>query len=185
MDRISPFLRRCPFLLLLTLMVTSDSIAQGFEPRIVFASNSDGDWDIYSMDANGDNLAQLTNHPASDRFPDCSPNGQRIAFLSYRGITLDLYVMDSDGSHVVRLTQDNFPKGRPSWTRDGTKIAISSLRFAVGNWEIYVMEPDGNAPINLTNKSGTILGRVGRQMDARWRLSPTVPVTSMIRFIFS
>ena len=69
MNKISPFLRRCLFLLLLALMVGSNSTAQGFEPRIVFASNRDGDWDIYSMDANGDNLAQLTDHPASDRFP--------------------------------------------------------------------------------------------------------------------
>ena len=81
MNKTSPSLRRSLFLLLLSLMVASDSIAQGFEPRIVFASNRDGDWDIYSMDANGDNLAQLTDHPASDERPrllagrekDCVP----------------------------------------------------------------------------------------------------------------
>ena len=151
MNKISPFLRRCLFLLLLALMVGSNSTAQGFEPRIVFASNRDGDWDIYSMDANGDNLAQLTDHPASDRFPGCSPNGRRIAFESERGVTPDLYVMDSDGSNVVRLTQDNFLEGRPSWTPDGTKIAFSSFRNVVGNVEIYVMDGDGNNLINLTN----------------------------------
>ena len=97
MNKISPFLRKCLFLLLLALMVASDSTAQGFEQRIVFASNRDGDWDIYSMDVNGDNLAQLTNHPASDEYPGCSPNGRRIAFTSERGVTSDLYVMDSDG----------------------------------------------------------------------------------------
>ena len=151
MNNISPFLRRCLFLLLLALMVGSNSTAQGFEPRIVFASNRDGDWDIYSMDANGDNLAQLTDHPGSDRFPGCSPNGRRIAFESERGVTPDLYVMDSDGSNMVRLTQDNFLEGRSSWTPDGTKIAFSSFRFAVGNSEIYVMDGDGNNLINLTN----------------------------------
>ncbi len=150
MNNVIPFLKRCLFLLLLALMVASDSTALGFEQRIVFASNRDGDWDIYSMDVNGENLAQLTNHPASDRFPGCSPDGRRIAFISERGID-DLYVMDSDGSNVVRLTHDNFPEGRPSWTPDGTKFAFASLRFAVGNWEIYAMDPDGNAPINLTN----------------------------------
>ena len=102
------------------------------------------------MDANGDNVAQLTNHPRSDRFPACSPDGRRIAFISDRGID-DLYVMDSDGSNVIRLTHDNSLEGRPSWTPDGTKFAFSSLRIAVGNWEVYVMYPDGNDPINLTN----------------------------------
>ena len=66
MTKTSPLLRRFLFLLLLALMVASDSTAQVVEQRIVFASNRDGDWDIYSMDANGDNLAQLTDHPASD-----------------------------------------------------------------------------------------------------------------------
>ena len=138
------------YLLLLALMVAWGGTAQGFESRIFFSSDRDGDWDIYSMDANGNNLLQLTDHPASDEHPAGSADGRRIAFESERGVTPDLYVMDSDGSNVVRLTQDNFLEGRPSWTPDGTKIAFSSFRFAVGNWEIYVMEPDGNNLINLT-----------------------------------
>ena len=82
MNNIRPFLRRFLFLLLLALMVASDSTAQGFESRIFFSSNRDGDWDIYSMDANGDNLLQLTDHPAFDRQPAAAPDGRRIAFTS-------------------------------------------------------------------------------------------------------
>ena len=108
MDNISRYLRRCLFLWLLALMAAWDSTAQGFESRIFFSSNRDGDWDIYSMDANEDNLLQLTDHPASDEDPACSPYGRRIAFTSERGLTHDLYVMDSDGDNVIRLTHDNF-----------------------------------------------------------------------------
>ena len=151
MNNIRPFLRRCLFLLLLALMVASDSTAQRFEPRIVFSSNRDGDWDIYSMDVNGNNLLQLTDHPALDDHPACSPDGRRIAFTSERGITHDLYVMDSDGSNVIRLTQDNFFDSRASWSPDGTRIAFSSSRFHVRNSEIYVMDADGENEINLTN----------------------------------
>ena len=151
MNKISAFLRRCLFLLLLALMVASDSTAQTFEPRIVFASNRDGDWDIYSMDVNGDNLLQLTDHPALDDHPACSPDGRRIAFTSERGLTHDLYVMDSDGNNVVRLTHDNFFDSRPSWSPDGTRIAFSSSRLPVRNSEIYVMDANGENEINLTN----------------------------------
>ena len=150
MNKISPFLKRCLLLLLWALMVTSDSTAQRFGPRIVFTSNRDGNWDIYSMDVNGDNLLQLTDHPASDEYPACSPDGRRIAFTSERGVTHDLYVMDSDGNNVVRLTHDNFFESRASWSPDGTRIAFSSFRFAVGNSEIYAMDADGNNLINLT-----------------------------------
>ena len=154
MNRVSPFLRRFLFLLLLALMVALDGTAQSFEPRIVFASNHDGNWmgnwDIYSMDVDGNNLVQLTDHPGSDWLLACSPNGRRIAFTSERGVTHDLYVMDSDGNNVIRLTRDNFIEGRPSWSPDGTRIAFSTVRFDVRNSEIYVMDADGTNLINLT-----------------------------------
>ncbi len=150
MNKISPFLRSCLLLLLLALMVASDSTAQRFEPRVVFASNRDGDWDIYSMDVNGDNLLQLADHPLFDEYPACSPDGRKIAFASDRGVTRDLYLMDSDGNNVVRLTHDNFIETRASWSPDGTKIAFSNFRIVVGNSEIYAMDADGNNVVNLT-----------------------------------
>ena len=151
MDKVSPLLRRCLFLLLLALMVTSDSTAQWFEPRIVFASNRDGDWDIYSMDANGNNLLQLTDDPASEEEPAVSPDGRRIAFKSNRVLSPELYVMDSDGNNAIRLTYDGFRKNRPSWSPDGKRIAFSSFRLPAINWEIYVIGTDGENEINLTN----------------------------------
>ncbi len=152
MNKISAFLRRCLFLLLLALMVTSHGTAQRFEPRIVFASNHDGNWngnwDIYSMDVHGNNLVQLANHPASDNNPAGSPNGRRIAFASRRGLTPDLYVMDSDGNNVVRLTQDNFDEGRSSWSPDGTKIAFTS--FCKLNCDIFTVDANGANRTRLT-----------------------------------
>ena len=150
MNKISAILRICLLLPLLALMLASDSIAQGFEPRIVFASNRDGDWDIYSMDANGDNLVQLTDHPASDEVPACSPDGRRIVFRSERDLTPDLYVMGSDGNNVIRLTQDNFREGRPSWSPDGTKMVFSSSCKI--NCDIFTMDADGNDRTRLAKE---------------------------------
>ena len=145
MNKISPFLRRCLFLLLLALMVASDSTAQRFEPRIVFASNHDGNWfgnwDIYSMDVNGNNLVQLTDHSASDHFPACSPDGRRIAFASERHGPPNLYVVDRDSNNVIRLTTSNFHEGHPSCSPDGTKIAFAS--FCEINCDIFTVEADG------------------------------------------
>ena len=147
MNEISALLRRCLFLLLLTLIVASDGAAQGFESRIFFSSNRDGDWDIYSMDVNG---TMSSNSPTTRHLitsPAASPDGRRIAFTSERGGTPDLYVMDSDGSNVIRLAHEGFSKFAPAWSPDGTRIAFTSLRDVVGNFEIYAMDADGN---NLT-----------------------------------
>ncbi len=41
--------------------------------KILFASDRDGDWDLYVMDADADNVKQLTNTPARDTTPDWQP----------------------------------------------------------------------------------------------------------------
>ena len=149
MKKTRPFLSRCLFLLLLALMVASDSTAHGFEPRIVFASNRDGDMDIYAMDANGNNLVQLTDHPADDGNPVGSPDGRRIVFFSERGVTPDLYVMDRDGNNVIRLTHDDSGEGRASWSSDGRKIAFTSF-CNKGNYDIFTVKADGGNRTRLT-----------------------------------
>ena len=165
MNNISSCLRRCLFLVLLALMVTSDSTAQRFEPRIVFASNHDGNWDgnwdIYSMNVDGDNLLQLTDHPGPDDHPSGSPDGRRITFRSRRGLTSDLYVMDSDGNNVIGLTHDSFFEIRASWSPDGHKIAFGSYRDGGFNdpEHIFVMNADGEGRRNLTADTGLTSNR--------------------------
>ena len=52
------------------------------KPQIAFSSVRDGNWEIYVMDADGQNQRRLTNHPAIDFQPSWSPDGQKIAFTS-------------------------------------------------------------------------------------------------------
>ena len=84
------------------------------------------------MDVNGNNLVQLTDHPASDLHPACSPDGRRIAFASGRGVTHDLYVMDSDGTNVIRLTGDNFEEDLHSVITAAEGKNLEQLRKRVG-----------------------------------------------------
>ena len=150
MNNVNSLLRRCLFILILALLVASDSAAQGLDSRIVFSSNRDGNWDIYSMDVNGNNLLKLADAPVSDEYPACSPDGGKIAFKSIHGVGPELFVMNSNGKNAIRLTHDSFQKGRPSWSPDGRRIAFSSFRLPAANWEIYAIGADGENEINLT-----------------------------------
>ena len=154
MNKISPFLRRCLFLSLLALMVALDSTAQRFESRIVFVSNRDGNRDIYSMDVNENNLVQLTDHPAFDGYPACSPDGTRIAFSNFRFDVgnSEIYVMDADGNDLINLSKHKWHDVTPSWSQDGNKMAYVSYRDGGFNTphHIFVMNADGTGSRNLT-----------------------------------
>ena len=52
--------------------------------RIVFATLRFDNWEIYVMDADGGNRENLSNHPVDDTDPDWSPDGTKIAFVTFR-----------------------------------------------------------------------------------------------------
>ncbi len=127
------------------------------EYRIAFASDVDGDWEIYLMDADGGNSVRLTHSRRSDYYPFWSPDGTKIAFFSNRDGNSEIYVMDADGGNQKRLTDNPATDKAPCWSPDGTRIAFNSNRD--GNYEIYVMDVDGNNPMNLTNTPAYICSK--------------------------
>ena len=123
------------------------------DSRIVFSSDRDGDFEIYSMLPDGSDLKRLSNNTNYDDMPAWSPDGKKIAFVSDRHGSPEIYVMNADGARARRLTEDAGPDNAlPAWSPDGSRIAYSSERD--GNREIYVMDADGSNPINLTNDPG-------------------------------
>ena len=109
-------------------------------------------YEIYVMDADGQNEQRLTDNRNNDWKPVWSPDGERIAFAADRKgdvVSFDIYVMDADGGNQQKLTNHRASDGSPSWSPDGERIVFNSNRD--GNAEIYVMDADGSNLQNLTN----------------------------------
>ena len=119
--------------------------------RITFASNRDGNYEIYVMNADGSTQSRLTNNVGVDRYPAWSPDGTRIAFYSTRNGAADIYAMAPDGSGQTNLTNNSTGDADPAWSPDGAKIVFGSARD--GNGEIYVMNADGSEQTRLTNNT--------------------------------
>jgi len=123
---------------------------------IAFASNRDGDFQIWVISTTQDSLGliDVTRITAEGQNigPAWSPDGNRIAFVSDREGSLDIFLMNADGSDQTNLTKhpsDDGGGGPPAWSPDGARIAFDSDRS--GNGEIYVMSADGSASSNLTS----------------------------------
>jgi Tol biopolymer transport system component len=119
--------------------------------RIAFASKRDGNYEIYVMDADGQNQTRLTSDPAIDSTPAWSPDGRKIVFESGRSGRGDVWTMNSDGTDLVNLTAGVAGGGHdPAWSPDGAKIAFVGLSDFGGN-AVSVMNADGSGKTNLVN----------------------------------
>jgi Tol biopolymer transport system component len=113
--------------------------------RIAFATNRDGNYEIYVMNADGSDQRRLTNSPYEDRHPVWSPDGTLILFgrtLLDRG---EIDVMNADGSGQRRLISGVGAEG--AWSPDGARIAFPRNNPASDLW---VMNADGSDPQPLT-----------------------------------
>ena len=110
--------------------------------RILFSSNRDGNYEIYSMDANGQNQVRLTNDPGSDHDPSQALDG-RIIFSSNRDGNYEIYIMNATGGEVQKLFERDSEDYYPVWSPDGKKIAFSSFGGS-GETGICILDLDGN-----------------------------------------
>lgn len=113
---------------------------------LVFSSNRDGYYQIYSYDLASETLVKLTANTATDKFPALSPDGTKIAFVSDRSGSWGIYTMNIDGTDVSGLIASlaGANHGRPSWSPEGTRIAFDNNR------DIFTMNSDGTGVVNIT-----------------------------------
>lgn len=112
---------------------------------ILFSSDQDGNWDIFTINPDGSGQTNLTNTPTNDFNASWSPDGTQIAFDSFQdGGGLDIFVMNADGSGLHRITPNSssYYSTGPDWSPDGKLIAFSTSEF--GEDAPATMKPDGS-----------------------------------------
>ncbi len=127
---------------------------------ISFHSNRTGQTDIYIVDTNGENLRNLTNHPAEDNDATWAPDGRSFAFASNRDGNFDIYIQKFNEAQARRLThrpeddpEDDFDPVwaafSPAWSPDGNWIAFVAGRTEESH--IYKIDINGKNLQRLTN----------------------------------
>ena len=112
-----------------------------------------GNHTTYSLivaDSDGYNPQVVARSRESLLSPAWSPDGKKIAYVSFESGNSNIYVQDiTTGARQLVEAHRKGINGAPAWSPDGTKLAVS-LSY-VGNPEIFVLDLATHKETRLTN----------------------------------
>lgn len=102
-------------------------------------------------DIDGFNPITITRSSQPLMSPSWSPDGRRIAYVSFENRRAEVYVQDITSGHRERVSGHPGLNNAPAWSPDGKRLALTLSKD--GNPEIYVLELETRALQRITNNS--------------------------------
>jgi TolB protein len=107
-------------------------------------------YSLIVADSDGYNPQVVARSRESLLSPHWSPDGRKIAYVSFESGNSAIYVQDiTTGSRQLVAAHPRGINSAPAWSPDGSKLAISLSH--VGNPEIYVLDVASRQETRLTN----------------------------------
>ena len=116
--------------------------------QICFSGGATGSKEIYISDYDGANMRQVTKHGSISILPEFSPDGKKIAYVSYKDRFPFLYVLDIETGKSIAVSKQVGVNMAPSWSPDGRRLALVLSKDA--NQEIYIINADGSDRQRIT-----------------------------------
>jgi len=138
------------------------------DDRIVVSSNKDGDWDLYTVSANGNSeLRPLLKKPFTQHAMAVAPNGS-VVYLEVHPVTgSDLWTLAPDG-RTTPLVVTPFDERSASVSADGKYVAYVSDES--GRNEVYAIPFSGKGdrvPISIDGGTGPVWSRNSSELFYR------------------
>jgi Tol biopolymer transport system component len=117
---------------------------------IVFASNRDGNYELYAMNTDGGAETRLTTLGTDDLGGIFSPNGEYLVFWAADASTgsNEVWIMGRDGAEPQLLISPG--AGKISWSPDGRQLVLNSVWEENADFDIISCALDGSGFTRLT-----------------------------------
>jgi Tol biopolymer transport system component len=119
--------------------------------KILYASNVNGIYQVFTMNADGSVQTQLLYSKTDDNQPAWQPGTAMRRKISYQNNgsgDYDIYIYDLVDNSSKSITLADSQETQASWSPDGRQIAFVSNND--GDFDIYAMNEDGQDPRKLT-----------------------------------
>jgi TolB protein len=100
-------------------------------------------------DADGENPRVLAESPQPIMSPAWSPDGRRIAYVSFENRVAEIYIQTLRTGDRQRASARPGVNGAPSWSPDGRRLALTLSRD--GNLDIYTLDIAGQVVTRITD----------------------------------
>ncbi len=98
---------------------------------LTYCAERNGNYDVYTIPAEGGTETRLTNAEGLDDGPEYSPDGRFIYFNSVRTGLMQIWRMKTDGSEQTRITRDEYNNWFAHPSPDGKWLVLISYEKEV------------------------------------------------------
>jgi len=147
--------------------------------KIVFETRREGNWELFTVKADGSNPVNLTRTPdINELYPHVSPDGKRVCFVVDEGEggkkVRSVWYMKLDGTGRTLVARN---ARQPCWSPDGTRIAYLKGEFERFSYRdfatkgIFIYDLKTGQHHEHPNKSICHLYNICWSPDAKWFIS--------------
>ncbi|WP_082497931.1 Tol-Pal system beta propeller repeat protein TolB [Pseudorhodoferax sp. Leaf267] len=124
-----------------------------FSTRIAYVTRAGARYTLWVADADGENSQTALASPESIISPAWSPDGQRLAYVSFESRKPVVYVHSVATGQRRLVANFRGSNSAPAWSPDGRTLAVTLTRD--GGSQLYAIDANGGEPRRLT-QSGSI-----------------------------
>lgn len=129
--------------------------------QIAFVSDRSGTWEVWTMQANGENLRQITEDYGPTGWPTWTPDGQSLLFYAQGNGGYQLFSVGLNSLEIKPFMENDGDDFRPLLDAQGARLLFDRVKPGSSNHDIYIRDLESGQTSQLTSDPGY-------DSDARW-----------------